>query len=96
MIYISAEKNTWKLKGNLVVDKANLVMAESLTLPMDTTELVVDFADVNTVDTTALALVLAWKRRAKEEFSNISFINLPDNLISLAALYGIQDFIVKH
>jgi phospholipid transport system transporter-binding protein len=96
MINISAENNTWKLRGNLVVDKANAVLAESLLLPMDDTELVVDFAAVNTVDTTALALVLAWKRRAKDEFSKISFINMPDNLLSLASLYGVQDFILKH
>jgi phospholipid transport system transporter-binding protein len=96
MIYITAENNTWKLRGNLVVDKAETVLAESLALPMDDTALVVDFAAVNTVDTTALALVLAWKRRAKEEFSEISFINFPDNLMSLASLYGVQDFILKH
>jgi phospholipid transport system transporter-binding protein len=96
MIYITAENNTWKLRGNLVVDKAETVLAESLALPMDDTALVVDFAAVNIVDTTALALVLAWKRRAKEEFSEISFINFPDNLMSLASLYGVQDFILKH
>lgn len=96
MIYITAEKNIWKLRGNLVVDKADAVLAESNTLSMDDTALVVDFAEVNTVDTTALALVLAWKRRAKKEFSEISFINLPGNLISLASLYGVQDIILKH
>ena len=37
--------------------------------------------------------MMEWQRRAIASNSKVTFANLPPNLISLAALYGVTDFI---
>ena len=52
-----------------------------------------DFADVTDVDTAALSLIMEWQRRATASNCKVTFSNLPANLTSLAALYGVTEFI---
>jgi phospholipid transport system transporter-binding protein len=53
----------------------------------------VDWKTVKEVDSTALALILAWQRESAIQSRQIRNINLPANLKSLAELYGISDLI---
>jgi phospholipid transport system transporter-binding protein len=48
-----------------------------------------DFADVNAVDSAAIATMLAWQRAARKAGKVLSFRNLPANLQSLVKLYGV-------
>jgi phospholipid transport system transporter-binding protein len=48
---------------------------------------------VNDVDTAALSLLIEWQRRALAVNKKVEFKKLPESLISLAALYGVTDFI---
>lgn len=82
----------WQVSGNVLVDNANLILNHSATFKMSG-EIEVDFSGVDNVDTSALSLMLEWQRRAVAESCKIKFTNLPENLSSLADLYGIQDFI---
>jgi ABC-type transporter Mla MlaB component len=91
MAYISEQKDTWLLSGDLLMDSASIVLAESALLPMGDF-LNVDFSKVNNVDTSTLGLMMEWVRRAKAEFCQIGFSNMPDSLKSLAQLYSVQDF----
>lgn len=50
----------------------------------------VDFARVGKVDSSALSLMLAWRRRAQAAGRRLEFRNVPDSLISLARLYGVD------
>ncbi|MEW9898878.1 STAS domain-containing protein [Chitinivorax sp. PXF-14] len=78
-----------KLSGDLTYREARLVMArvvEQLAVP----ETVLDLAEVNEVDSSAIALVLAWLRRAEEQSIVLRCENVPANLRSLAALYGVE------
>ena len=52
-------------------------------------ETVLDLAGVTEVDSTALSLLLEWRRRAAAEKRSIRFLNPPANLRSLAELYGV-------
>ena len=54
---------------------------------------VFDFAAVRRLDSTALALVLACERWARERGVEIRCIRVPDNLLSLARLYGVDTFL---
>jgi len=54
---------------------------------------VVDFAHAGKVDSSALSLMLAWRRRALAAGRTIEFRNVPDSLISLANLYGVGELI---
>lgn len=89
MGYIVKQANVWRVSGDLHMDNANAILSESALLHMDGL-LEIDFAGVKSVDTSALALMLAWLRRAKAEFCELSFINVPENLKSLVNLYGVQ------
>lgn len=53
----------------------------------------VDFAAVTEVDSSAVSLLLEWRREAARANRKITFVNLPDNLKSLATVYGVADLI---
>jgi phospholipid transport system transporter-binding protein len=84
--------NKWYISGNVLIDNANLILSHSATFKMSG-EIEVDFSGVSNVDTSALSLMLEWQRRVVAASCKIKFTNLPENLSSLADLYGIQDFI---
>lgn len=56
---------------------------------------VVDFSRVGKVDSSALSLMLAWRRRAMAAGDGIAYRNIPDSLMSLAKLYGVAEFIAS-
>jgi phospholipid transport system transporter-binding protein len=43
------------------------------------------------VDSSAVSLMLSWLRTANSKNVKLSFINVPDNLLSLANLYGVAE-----
>ncbi len=55
---------------------------------------VFDFGTVKTADSSAVAVLLAWKRAARKAGVALSYVNLPAGLQSLAALYGVDAFLV--
>ena len=89
---ITLQDNQWLVSGDILVDNANAVLSESKTLEI-TEDLQIDFSAVRDVDTAALSLLIEWQRRALEANKKVEFKKLPESLISLAALYGVTDFI---
>ena len=55
--------------------------------------LTIDFAAVTEVDSSAVALLLEWRREAARLGKGLSFVNLPANLLALAELYGVSGLI---
>jgi phospholipid transport system transporter-binding protein len=53
----------------------------------------VDLGEVKEVDSSALALLLAWLREAKAAGRSLVFANLPESLQTIARLYGVQDLL---
>ena len=53
----------------------------------------VDFGDVGELDSSALALLLAWLREARRLGRDLSLANLPQGLTSIARLYGVADLL---
>ncbi|WP_137936681.1 STAS domain-containing protein [Chitinivorax sp. B] len=75
------------LSGSLTYREAVDVLdriAAQLTAP----ETILDMSGVDDVDSSAVALLLAWARRAREQSISIRCEQAPDNVLSLAALYG--------
>ncbi|MFC5551960.1 STAS domain-containing protein [Massilia aerilata] len=56
-------------------------------------ETVFDLGGVRAADSSALALMLAWQRRAQTHGRKLSFINVPANVDALARLYGVDGLI---
>ncbi len=54
-----------------------------------------DFSGVVQCDSSALVLLMAWKRFAKAEGVNVEFLHLPSSLTSLAAMCNIESMITS-
>jgi phospholipid transport system transporter-binding protein len=44
-------------------------------------------------DSSALAVLLAWRRRAQQRNGSLSFVEVPQSLATLAGLYGVEPFL---
>ncbi len=47
-----------------------------------------DFSGVSDIDSSVLALMLHWRRKAEEAGAHLAFVQVPANLGVLAELYG--------
>lgn len=56
-------------------------------------DLLVDFGQVSSVDSAALALILGWLRSAAAAGTRLAVRNLPASLHSLAAVYDIESLL---
>ncbi|MGH8729061.1 MAG: STAS domain-containing protein [Burkholderiales bacterium] len=57
---------------------------------------VIDLDRVDEVDSTGLAVMLEWMRSAQRHNHRLRFINIPDNLKSLADVYGVSELLPAH
>jgi phospholipid transport system transporter-binding protein len=53
----------------------------------------VDLGEVGELDSSALALLLAWLREARKHNRSLVFANLPQGLTSIARLYGVVELL---
>jgi phospholipid transport system transporter-binding protein len=92
----AAASEVLKLSGALSFESLPSVLAESaqFTARADLPErLVIDFAAITDIDSSAVALLLEWRRIALARAKTLEFVNLPANLLALAELYGVADLI---
>ena len=80
------------VQGPITLDKVVSLLAESTTL-FGAPQVTVDLAAVTEVDSSALSLLLEWRRAAGRNGSRVRFLNLPANLKSLAQLYGVTELL---
>ena len=55
--------------------------------------LTIDFSGITGIDSSAVALLLEWRRQAKARGKTLVYVNLPANLLELARLYGVEELI---
>ena len=87
------------LEGELSYETIPGVLAESAEYAArsDLPErLTIDFAAITGVDSSAVALLLEWRRQALRRGKTLIFANLPANLMALAELYGVAELIQPH
>lgn len=73
----------------LTFDNAQAALAQGCAA-LSAGDTVFDLGGVKAADSTALALMLAWQRRAREQGRSVKFINVPANVDALASLYGVD------
>jgi phospholipid transport system transporter-binding protein len=56
-------------------------------------DLLVDWSKVEAVDSAAVSMLLGWTRAAKANQRDLRVANLPENLLSLARLYGVAEML---
>ena len=92
MSQIAQIDHCWQLSGDMVIGSAKAILTTSQGFAI-ASNTKIDFAQVADIDTTALSLILEWKRRAQTENKTLTFVNLPANLSSLSQLYGVSELI---
>jgi phospholipid transport system transporter-binding protein len=82
-----AEPASVELAGGLTLG----TVAGVLKRPLPTAgDWIIDLSGVTEVDSSALALLLAWLRRAKARGIKVELRALPASLLALARLYGVD------
>jgi len=88
----AAEGDRWTFQGVLTFDDAMAVVraTDRLALPASNT---VDLRGMAHADSSALAVLLALRRRAEAEGRKLAFVGVPPMLDSLARVYGVDALI---
>jgi phospholipid transport system transporter-binding protein len=81
--------------GQMTLPVAKQLLDEGRQL-FDRSDAVIDLARVSEVDSTGLAVMLEWIRSAQRQNHRLSFANIPDNLKSLADVYGVSELLPAH
>lgn len=89
---IEGENGRYRLQGPITMANAKGLLEEGARLLRDQDALF-DFEQVEEVDSSAVSLMLAWLREAGRQQRQLRFTRLPENLKTLAALYGVLDLI---
>lgn len=56
-------------------------------------DLLLDFLQVETVDSAAVSMLLGWSRAVQNDQRSLRVVNLPEALLSLAHLYGVAELL---
>ena len=89
---ISCDGGRCTVQGPITMGNVTAVLAESATL-FASPSMVVDLSGVTDVDSSAVSLLLEWRREAAKANRRIDYANVPANLKSLAELYGVSHLI---
>jgi phospholipid transport system transporter-binding protein len=89
---ITKQEHRWLVSGDMTLPQVNALLAESAGLQM-TRSLEIDLASVTDVDTATISLLFEWLRNAHTHKCKLTFANFPQNLISLATLYGVAELL---
>lgn len=58
-------------------------------------DLLVDFSQVEAVDSAAVSMLLGWLRAAQRSQHTLRVTGLPEDLLSLAHLYGVAELLPR-
>ena len=89
---IACEGGRCSVQGPITVENVVALLGEG-NERFTAGQVTVDFAGVTEVDSSALSLLLEWRREAGRAGRVIRYLNLPANLKSLAKLYGVTEFV---
>lgn len=81
-----------QVSGDVTMENVLALFNDGLK-PQASSDMVVDFALLEKVDSSAVSLMLAWLREAQNSKVSLRFINVPENLLSLSKLYGLAELL---
>ncbi|MBQ5938682.1 lipid asymmetry maintenance protein MlaB [Massilia sp. ZL223] len=87
-----AEANAMLSLDALTFQSARAALEQG-ALAIKAGETVFDLAGIQAADSSGVAMLLAWQRRAQAAGQRLRFINMPDNVRKLAALYGVDSLL---
>lgn len=95
MAEIKKEAHRWLVSGDMTISQVEALLAQSTDLAT-AKSLEIDLAAVSEVDTASISLLFEWLRSAHAHKVKLTFANFPQNLVSLATLYGVVELIPQN
>lgn len=89
---ISREDEWMVVQGNLNIATVPALFETGLK-HLANEDFQVDFSQVESVDSAAVSLLLGWSRAARKMQRALRVKGLPEDLLSLAHLYGVADLL---
>jgi phospholipid transport system transporter-binding protein len=89
---ITREGERLKVHGSVTIATVPTLFEEGLRY-LSSEDLLVDFSQTEAVDSAAISLLLGWARAAQRGQHDLRVAGLPENLLSLARLYGVADML---
>jgi phospholipid transport system transporter-binding protein len=89
---IRQEGTRWLVSGAMTMAQVNALLAQATALSI-TNELEIDLVEVTDVDTATISLLFEWLRQACARKCKLTLAHLPENLVSLATLYGVLELL---
>ena len=89
---IECNQGRCTLKGAVNLENVLALRGDGLRLFTEQ-ETTLDLSGVTEVDSAAVSLLFEWRRVALAANRRIRYVNLPDNLSSLAKLYGVTEIV---
>lgn len=93
---MSAGSEVLKIEGSLTFANLPRILDETRDFASRSDlpdALAIDLSAISEVDSSAVALLLKWRREAKRLGKRLEFINIPGNLAALAELYDVTEFV---
>ena len=81
-----------QVSGNVTMTTVSALFNEGLK-PEASSNMVIDLAQLEKVDSSAVSMMLVWLREAQRNKVTLHFSNVPGNLMSLAKLYGVAELL---
>lgn len=91
---ITREDGRLVVRGRLTIATVPALFEAGLQ-HLTSEDLLVDFSRVEAVDSAAVSMLLGWLRAAQRSQRTLRVAGLPDDLLSLARLYGVAELLPK-
>lgn len=89
---ITREDGRLVVRGRLTIATVPALFEAGLQ-HLTSEDLLVDFSEVEAVDSAAVSMLLGWLRAAQRSQRTLRVAGLPDDLLSLARLYGVAELL---
>jgi phospholipid transport system transporter-binding protein len=85
--------SAFQVRGDMTFETTGKLLTASKALLQDVEDMHLDLAEVESVDSAGLALLLEWIARVKEKGGEVSLKGVPDTLLAIARLCQVDSFI---
>ncbi len=89
---ISDAGDCLQVSGAMTLRDASKLLEEG-TAALKNSTTVFDLAKVDSVDSSAIAVIFGWLRKAREQGKTVRIAHPPQELLSLADVYGVSELL---
>ena len=91
---ITREDGRLVVRGRLTIATVPALFEAGLQ-HLTSEDLLVDLSQVEAVDSAAVSMLLGWLRAAQRSQRTLRVVGLPEDLLSLAHLYGVSELLPR-